>query len=142
MKKKYLYIILALYLILILKLIVFKYPPGVTFNFSGANFVPFKTILMYLAGEPTWNVAMRNLLGNIVVFIPLGLVIAALYNKMKWRRALFVSLLIGVMLESLQVIFRSGIMDIDDVILNSLGVFVGYLLLKLVYEVFGKRKKD
>jgi len=58
MKNKLLFIILALYLVLIVRLIVFKYPPGVTFSTANANLIPFKTILGYLTGEPTWKIAI------------------------------------------------------------------------------------
>ena len=144
MKNKYLYIIiLVIYSALILRLIVFKYPTGMTFSIANANLIPFKTILVYFSGEPTWRIAMRNLLGNIVVLVPLGFLLATMYQRLKWNRALLVSLFTGVVLELLQVIFRSGIFDIDDIILNSLGVVIGYLLFVFLYEVFKKNyKKD
>ncbi len=59
------------YLAILLKVIVFKYP-SVHF-LPEYNFIPFKTILPYLTGYPTWIVARDNLLGNIVTFIPLGI---------------------------------------------------------------------
>jgi len=86
---------------------------------------------------------MRNLLGNIVVLIPLGFLLAALYQKIKWGRVLLIGLLTGMILELLQVIYKSGILDIDDIILNTLGVVIGYLLFVFIYEVFKKYyKKD
>jgi len=141
MKKKYLYIILVIYTALILRLIVFKYPPGMTFSIANANLLPFKTILGYLSGEPTWKIAMRNLLGNVIVLVPLGFLFALRYHKNKWGRALLVGLFIGIILELLQVIFKSWILDIDDIILNSLGVIIGYLLFIFIYGIFKKYYK-
>jgi glycopeptide antibiotics resistance protein len=141
MKKKILIISIILYSVLILKLIVFKYPPGITFSIADANLTPFKTILGYLIGEPTWRIAARNLLGNIVVLVPFGFLFAALYQKIKWSRVLLVGLFVGAILELLQVIFRSGIPDIDDIILNSFGVVIGYLIFIFLYEVFKKNHK-
>src|SRR6056297_3701984 len=143
MKNKFLYIILAIYSALILRLIVFKYPPGITFSTVNVNLIPFKTILGYLTGEPTWKIAIRNLLGNIFVLAPFGFLIAILYQNIKWSRVLLVGVLTGIILELLQVIFKSGILDIDDIILNSLGVVIGYLLFEFIYGVFKKYyKKD
>lgn len=136
MKDKYLYIVLALYLLVLVKLIVFKYPPGITFSTTNANLIPFKTILGYLTGEPTWKIAMRNLLGNIALLIPFGLLIGAQYQKIKYSRVLLVGLFAGTILELLQVIFRSGILDIDDVILNFLGVVFGYFLFLFFKNIF------
>lgn len=141
MKNKYLIIIIILYLALLIKLIVFKYPPGMTFSVANANLMPFRTILDYLSGEPTWRVAMRNLLGNIVLFIPFGFLLAFGYQTIKWRKVLLIGLSIGTSLELLQVIFKSGIFDIDDIILNFLGVVLGYLLFIFIYGVFKKTFK-
>lgn len=141
MKNKYLIIILVIYTALILRFIVFKYPPGVTFSIANANLIPFKTILAYLSGEPRRGVAIRNLLGNIVVLIPFGFLLASVYQKIKWGRILLAGLLVGIILELLQAIFRSGILDIDDIILNSLGVVMGYLLFELYKNVFKKTFK-
>jgi glycopeptide antibiotics resistance protein len=138
MKNKYLIIIIILYLALLIKLIVFKYPPGMTFSVANANLMPFRTILDYLSGEPTWRVAMRNLLGNIVVLVPFGFLITILYQNIKWKKVLLIGLSIGTSLELLQVIFKSGIFDIDDIILNFLGVVLGYLLFIFIYGVFKK----
>jgi glycopeptide antibiotics resistance protein len=138
MKNKYLIIIIILYLALLIKLIVFKYPPGMTFSVANANLMPFRTILDYLSGEPTWRVAMRNLLSNIVVLVPFGFLITILYQNIKWKKVLLIGLSVGASLELLQVIFKSGIFDIDDIILNFLGVVLGYLLFIFIYRVFKK----
>jgi len=141
--KKIIIISIILYSVLILRLIVFKYPSGITFSTANANLIPFKTILGYLTGEPTWRIAMCNLLGNIVVLAPFGFLIAILYQNIKWSRVLLIGVFTGVILELLQVILKSGILDIDDIILNSLGVVIGYLLFVFIYGVFKKYyKKD
>jgi len=128
MKNRYLYIVLILYSLLIIRLIVFKYPPGVTFSLSNANLIPLKTILSYISGEPTREIAMRNLLGNIAVLIPFGFILVSTQKRLKWKGVLLVGLITGIILELLQILFGSGIFDIDDIILNSLGVIIGYLL--------------
>lgn len=141
MRKKFLYIILVLYLLLLIKLIVFKYPFGITFSFINANLIPFKTILGYISGEPTWKIAMRNLLGNIILLIPLGFLFAGIYQKLKWKGVLLVGLITGTILESLQILFRSGIFDVDDILLNFVGVFMGYLLFIYFSNVLKKNYK-
>lgn len=139
MKKKIIIISVTLYSVLILRLIVFKYPPGMTFSIANANFIPFKTILGYLAGEPTWKIAIRNLLGNIILFVPVGFLFAVIFKELSGKRILFAGIVIGVIFEVLQIVFKSGIFDIDDIILNSLGVIIGYLIfitLVKFYDVF------
>jgi len=80
--------------------------------------VPLKTIRQYLSGEPSRGTAMRNLLGNVALFVPVavGLVLAGV--RLRWCAAALVALGVGV--EVLQgLAHRSG--DVDDVLLNGLG---------------------
>ncbi|MFW0862490.1 MAG: VanZ family protein [Candidatus Komeilibacteria bacterium] len=140
MKRNFLFVILVLYLVILIKLIVFKYPSEVIFNFSNANLIPFKTIFGYISGEPTWGIAMRNILGNIIALIPFGFLLTGIYQKLQWKSVLLTALITGIILELLQILFKSGIFDVDDIILNFVGVFMGYLLFVYFNNIFRKTK--
>jgi glycopeptide antibiotics resistance protein len=73
--------------------------------------------------------------------VPFGFLITILYQNIKWKKVLLIGLSVGASLELLQVIFKSGIFDIDDIILNFLGVVLGYLLFIFIYGVFKKTFK-
>src|ERR687894_1760126 len=103
-------------------LLRFTFPP----HAGQANFLPFKTILPYLLGEPTWLIATINLGGNIALFMPIGFLVSFVYRKMTWQKSLAVAVAVGLAIEGMQVVFREGIFDVDDVILNALGVMTGY----------------
>jgi glycopeptide antibiotics resistance protein len=90
-----------------------------------ANYVPFKTILPQLRGRPTWASAMINLFGNTILFMPIGFLVSIVYEKMRWHKALVLAVALGVTLEVLEGVLRVGVVDIDDVILNALGVMSG-----------------
>lgn len=120
--------ILVAYIAILVKLIVFKYSPGMVFDMAIGNYLPFKTILPYLTGEPTWTVAIRNLVGNIVPFIPLGLIAPFLYRPLTWKYLLAVAIVFAGTIEGMQVILRTGIFDIDDILLNAFGILIGYIL--------------
>ena len=122
-------IFLVAYAVVLLKLIVFKYPPGMVFDVTSSyygNYVPFKTIVPYLSGEPSWAIAIRNLAGNILPFVPVGLIAPFLYRPLTWKYVLGVAILFAVAIEGVQVIFRTGIFDVDDILLNILGIVIGY----------------
>lgn len=120
-------ILFITYIALLLKIIVFKYPSGMVFEFTEGNFVPFKTILTYLSGHPTWIVAKNNLIGNIALFVPLGLFLPFLSeHSLKFRTVTSIALVVGVAMESTQILFRTGVFDVDDIILNAIGIVVGY----------------
>ena len=137
MKKRIiLTVILIVYSAILIKVMVFKDLPlirvgSMRFKFGGthegpANFLPFKTILPYLLGEKGWMIAVVNLAGNIVLLVPIGFLVPFVYRKMTWKRSLALAVAAGLAIEGMQALFRVGIFDIDDVILNGLGVMVGY----------------
>jgi len=101
------------------------------------NLIPFRTIAMYLRGHA---LALMNLMGNTILFIPLGLLPPLIWKK--WRRfgtMLPFSLMLPLFIEFVQhFIGRSS--DIDDLILNALGILLGYALWLLCVRVARKRR--
>jgi len=103
--------------------LIFRLGPG---HPGPANLVPFKTILSQLHGEPGRFVAVMNLVANTVPFVPMGILVPMVQRKMTWRKSFALALAVGVAMETMEGLFRVGIVDIDDVLLNALGVLVGY----------------
>src|SRR5713226_2386456 len=97
-----------------------------------SNYVPFKTILPYLRGYPTWIDAIRNLLGNIILFMPLGFLLPLLYRPISWKSVLGIAVAFSLCIETLQLVLRAGIFDVDDILFNTLGVMLGYLVFLLL----------
>jgi glycopeptide antibiotics resistance protein len=98
------------------------------------NFIPFKTIVPELVSRGNHLIAMVNLLGNILPFIPIGLLSPLVVRSVSWQKALLFGVVTGVSFEVMEVVFRVGIFDVDDVLLNAFGFMVGYgawVLLKL-----------
>jgi glycopeptide antibiotics resistance protein len=69
---------------------------------------------------------MVNLLGNILPFMPIGLLAPLVFRSVSWQKALLLGVVIGVSFEVMEVVFRVGIFDVDDVMLNAFGVMLGY----------------
>ena len=115
------------------------------FRFSGEglrfNFIPFKTITAYLGGVGDDNVDVWffNLFGNILAFMPMGFLLPLIFRKVKSAGALVINVfIISSVLEIIQLVTKLGTADIDDVILNTLGGFLGYLALIIVLRLFTK----
>jgi glycopeptide antibiotics resistance protein len=96
------------------------------------NYVPLKTILPYLRGYPTWIGAIGNLLGNIIPFMPLGFLLPLLYRPISWKGVLGIAVAFSLCIEILQLVLRVGTFDVDDILLNTLGVMLGYLVFLLL----------
>lgn len=105
------------------------------------NLVPFRTISSQLSlfGSIPAIVA-KNLVGNIVVFIPFGSLLPLGYEKMrKCHRTLLAGLLYILFIELIQFVCMLGTFDVDDIILNSLGVFVGFIIFKIILKAWRHR---
>ena len=103
----------------------------VMLNFGGTqvgdpNFVPFKTILPYVLGEYGFMIGALNIIGNIAFLVPIGFLLPFVFARIDWKKSLALAILSGMMIELTQVVLHLGIFDIDDVILNGLGVMVGF----------------
>lgn len=95
------------------------------------NFVPFRTVGQLL-GRPYPDQAVRQIGGNIGLFLPLGAVLPMLVPKLRRFGALLVTALATTLIiEAVQYVATGvGLMDrafdIDDLILNVLGAALGY----------------
>lgn len=124
-----------LYLLLIAKLTLFRSPldelmENWTYQTAlgklhTANFKPLHTIKLYIRILPS-PIALLNLIGNVVGFVPLGFFPPMLFKKKSWFwRTLSFGLLAILLIESTQLVTGIGEFDVDDILLNMLGVFLG-----------------
>jgi glycopeptide antibiotics resistance protein len=91
-----------------------------------ANFVPFKTILPYIQQGMGSIMFGVNIIGNIVLPLPLGFLVPLVFRKMTWQKSIALAIIVPLFIEGMQVLLQMGIFDIDDVILNGLGVMIGF----------------
>lgn len=101
------------------------------------NFIPFKIFYdSYIShikyGNYTYFII--SLLGNIVLFIPYGFLLPSLY-KIKGKYVVLLGLSLSLFIELFQ-LFLPRWTDIDDIILNTFGTFIGYLLYKYCVKIY------
>lgn len=94
------------------------------------NLVPFRTIRSYLSGTAAqnFNLAIRviNLLGNALILVPFGVLLPFAAPKAdKWKWVFLWGSVLIVFVETVQY-FIGRAADIDDYLLNILGVLLGY----------------
>ncbi len=85
--------------------------------------------------------AVSNVLGNIVIFVPLGIYFPLFNHKAKRIQTVLWVFLFSAIVESIQYIFRLGIGDIDDIILNVFGGVIGLGLYQMLWVMFKDRNK-
>ncbi len=100
------------------------------------NIVPFKVIGEYLSNVQTLNDWFaKNLIGNIVVFIPIGFLVPLFLKRNRIWHVAIVGIVVSVFIEILQSLLAVGRADIDDIILNTIGLLIGFGIYKLIYSV-------
>lgn len=108
------------------------------YSASGYNIVPFEEIKRYLTYRETlgFKLVALNLGGNILGFSPLGflLPVVSVKHRRAFRTILF-CFLFSLLIEMIQMMTHVGCFDVDDIILNTAGGVVGYLLYVLVKHI-------
>lgn len=96
-----------------------------------ANFIPFRSIGEYirrfLDHSMNYDIILENLLGNLVLFMPMALFLPCAFHRMyQFRYWAPVMAGILVLVEVAQLVFRLGSLDVDDFILNFSGTMVAF----------------
>jgi len=101
---------------------------------SFSNFVPLKTIMNYakLSTKGFVTLAWTNIFGNFVLFLPMGMLLPCLLKRVdRFWKVILINLAMILGVEALQCVFRVGVVDIDDVILNISGAMAGYGIISI-----------
>ena len=78
-----------------------------------------------------------NVWGNILMFIPLGLYAANFMKQFNFWKVLGVVFGASLGIEILQYVFKRGVSDVDDLLLNTMGGIIGiciYLVIKVLFK--------
>lgn len=96
------------------------------------NLIPFRSISPYLRNI-TEPYAFKNILANILVFIPLGFFVTNKNSKNVFK-ALIICLGVILSIECIQLLFKIGFFDVDDIILNFIGSLIGMGINKILIK--------
>lgn len=94
-----------------------------------------------------WNYFLfsewRNIILNILMFVPFGFMLPILFKKFRaFRRVYLAGFVFTLTIELTQLTFRLGIFEVDDLFDNLLGAMIGYGLFSIVFSVYKKIKKQ
>ena len=100
-------------------------------SWAGSNFIPLKEILRYQIGS---NLFFKNVLGNMLMFIPYGFFISYFLKYKKLGPPLILIFIASLAIEVTQLLI-GRVFDVDDLFLNILGGLLGYLLYRLIQKI-------
>jgi glycopeptide antibiotics resistance protein len=114
--------------------------------FNRPNLVPLASIRETLLLAGTWP-RLRLLVGNVVVFVPFGLLVPLIWPRLaRWSRMALAALLFSLAIEGSQLLLSLLIgtwyrmSDIDDVLLNVPGVLLGFGLYRMIFKGRSKER--
>ena len=99
------------------------------------NMVPFHSIrenLRYGHSPVSWD-----MLYNMVMFVPFGIVYCYYQKNFCIYKAIGFSFLTTFLIEASQFVFKTGVVDIDDLMINTMGSLVGiflYIVLRKILQ--------
>ena len=130
--KKTTHILFTIYLFLIIWIILFKLSVSIDQlpHFRSFNLIPF-----YYPNKTDYQI--REVLDNVIIFIPFGLYLKTL--NINSERTVFLGFLLSLSLELSQYIFCMGASDITDLITNTTGALIGVSLYYLLKKIFKEK---
>ena len=117
--KELIYLISIIYILCLFHVVTFQ-----DNNYGISNFVPFKEIFRYDFGTPKF---MKNIVGNIMLFIPYGFIASYLLKNKKFSTITILTIIVSLTIETVQY-YIGRVFDIDDVILNLARGIIGFLI--------------
>lgn len=96
------------------------------------NLIPFRSISPYLRNI-TEPYAFKNIIANILVFIPLGFFVSNKNSKNVFK-TLVICISVILSIECIQLLFKIGFFDVDDIILNFIGSLIGMGINKILIK--------
>ena len=121
-KKEIIRLLFASYFVILFYIVTFRDK-----NYGTNNFILFKEIFRY---KITSKLFIRNVIGNILLFVPFGMFISYYVKKTKLYIIILSSILLSLLIETTQsTIGRT--FDVDDILLNLIGGIIGFIIYKL-----------
>ena len=133
-KKVPIYKDLRMLVFILYMFLLFELVTSTDFESYSNNFIPFKEILRY---SYTSKLFYKNVLGNVLLFIPFGYFVNNILKNKKMTINILITFITSLSIELIQMnIGRS--FDIDDIMLNLLGGIIGYYIYKFLDYIKNK----
>ncbi|PTT74245.1 MULTISPECIES: VanZ family protein [unclassified Chryseobacterium] len=97
---------------------------------------PIFSTINFIKGCISWKEIVTIVAGNVVMFIPFGFLGWIFPRLQDLQNLLFTFISSITIVEAIQYFSRMGIFEVDDIILNTFGVFLGFLMKNFIEKRF------
>ena len=108
------------------------------------NLVPLKEIRRFITYRHVVGIKsfLLKIVGNIAGFMPFGFFLPVISRRSRhWYNMVLLSFLFNLSIVSVQLVFKVGSFDVDDMILNTLGGILGFIFYRIVQTIRVRRKR-
>ncbi|WP_317040577.1 VanZ family protein [Chryseobacterium sp. JAH] len=93
---------------------------------------PVVSTVWFIQDTISWFDIIKIVIGNIVMFVPFGF-LGWFFPQLKDLKSLIIAFVSAVVIvEALQYFSRLGVFDVDDIILNTFGVYLGWQICRFI----------
>lgn len=141
------FVFFVLYFIVLFYLLFFSEEMGRTYTEREYhyNLMPFHEIRRFITYSKVlgFKAVILNLVGNIAAFMPFGSFLPIYTKRCRnvWY-TVFYSFELSLLVEILQLVFKVGSFDVDDLLLNTLGGLLGFLVYKAVMHAWKRKQSE
>ncbi|MCU7615209.1 VanZ family protein [Chryseobacterium sp. GMJ5] len=89
---------------------------------------PILSTLWFIEETILWTDIVKIVIGNIIMFMPFGFLGWCFPSLKDLKNLMYTFVSAITIVEGLQYFTRMGIFEVDDILLNTLGVYLGWLL--------------
>lgn len=128
-------ILFVLYIVFLIYFLIFSEwygREGATQSYR-YNLVLFKEIRRFweYRDQLGWYAMFANIFGNVIVFLPFGYFLPMSCKYRSFFETIFYSFALSFCVESFQLISKVGSFDVDDILLNTVGGILGYIIFEV-----------
>lgn len=84
-----------------------------------------------------------NIFGNVLAFMPYGFLLPLLNKAYRgFYRIVLLSILFSFVIEVSQLLLKVGVFDVDDILMNSIGGILGFVVFHIFYSIYRKLEAE
>lgn len=129
-------LLFVIYILVLTRIILFKLP----FYSEKVNWIREINLIPLLGSfKDNGAINLQEIIGNILVFIPLGIYICMIKSEWPFGKKALPIIGLTLAFEVIQFIFAIGRTDITDILGNTLGGIIGIGVYALLFKIFKNR---
>lgn len=112
------------------------------YHYNLVLFQEIKRFWIYRKQLGFWAVT-ANLLGNVAGFVPFGMILPVINRNVRgFFFITFSGFALSLLVETVQLVTKLGCFDVDDLVMNTLGAALGYMIFAVSHYIYRKKKGE